>query len=123
MSEGRHVLLVEDEVLIALDTADILTEAGYTVVGPATTVEQAIALSNGTALAAAVLDVNLNGTLVWPAAEHLTRQGVPIVLLSGFGASLDVPASLQAAPRFGKPIRAPELVGALASIVSAPRSV
>lgn len=107
------MLLVEDEVLIALDTADILTEAGFTVVGPATSVEEAIALADGFTLAAAVLDVNLNGTLVWPAAEHLARKGVPVVLLSGFGASLDVPASLQTAPRLGKPIRALELVGAL----------
>lgn len=104
MSGGKRVLLVEDELLLALDTQDLLTEAGYEVVGPATSLDAALAMAEGEILELAVLDINLAGKLVWPVAERLVARNIPIILLSGFGGNLDVPPALRAAPRLGKPV-------------------
>ena len=41
---ARHVLLVEDEELVAMAMAEELQAGGWTVVGPATTLEEAQAL-------------------------------------------------------------------------------
>ena len=114
----RRVLLVEDEMLIALDTEEFLAEAGYTVIGPAMSVGEAQRLAEGETLDAAVLDVNLGGTYVWPLAEQLFARGVPFVLLTGFGSSLVVPPDLQRAPRLGKPFRREALLEVLSSLIA-----
>lgn len=111
-----RVLLAEDEMLIALDARDALTGRGYEVLGPAARVETALALAHEP-LDAAVLDVNLDGERVWPAAELLMDRGVPFVLLTGFGAALEVPERLHAAPRFSKPVEHDRLIDALDALV------
>ena len=113
---GKRILLVEDELLIALDTQDILAGAGYDVIGPATSLDQAMSMA-AEPLNAALLDVNLAGTLVWPAAEALTARGVPVVLLTGFGNALEVPPALAGAPRLGKPIDSAKLLELLGKLL------
>jgi CheY-like chemotaxis protein len=116
---GKRVLIVEDEVLIALDTQDALTEAGYVVVGPATSVPAGLTLIESEQIDAAVLDVYLGGIYVWPVADALRRRGVPFVLMTGFSAGLDVPANFQSVPRLGKPIVLGELLRAVSSCLKA----
>ena len=108
-----RVLLVEDEALIALDTADALEEAGYDVIGPADRVPSALALLETETPDIAVLDVNLAGILVWPVAEQLLARGIPFLLLSGFGNSIEAPASLRGVPRLAKPFMPRQLLAAL----------
>lgn len=116
MSTGtRRVLLVEDEALIALDAQYVLEQAGYTVVGPALTLDDAVRLA-AEPLDSALLDVSLAGRLVWPAADELMRRRVPFALLTGFGAALDVPVRFRGAPLLGKPIDAPLLIETLAGL-------
>ena len=113
----RRVLLVEDEVLVALDTQEILTDAGYDVVGPAMDVAQALLALDNSTLDAAILDVNLRGAYVWPIADALRERDIPFIFVTGFGtgAGLDVPENLRATPRLGKPIVERDLLRALAS--------
>lgn len=75
------------------------------VIGPALRLDAGLRLAEFEALDAAVLDVNLNGTYVWPLAEKLHSRRVPYLLLTGFGAALDVPTAARSAPRMEKPIR------------------
>ena len=58
--KGRHILIVEDEVLVAMMMEDILLEQGCT---PEVAGEQKAALAciDGGRFDAAILDVNLNG--------------------------------------------------------------
>ena len=113
----KRILVVEDEMLIALDTLDVLTGAGYVAIGPATSLTAAVAKAETEALDGAVIDVNLGGSYVWPAAEVLAARRIPFVIATGFGAALDVPATFQSAPRLGKPIDAKQLLAALAHIL------
>ncbi len=117
---SKRVLLVEDEALIALYTAETLTDAGYDVVGPADRLESALALAETEQLDAAVLDVNLAGIQVWPVANVLHQRGVPFVLLTGFGSSIEVPATCRAAQRLDKPFNETVLLNALQTIVGRP---
>jgi DNA-binding response OmpR family regulator len=114
----KRVLLVEDEALVALFTADVLTEAGYDVVGPADRLESAMELAGTETLDAAVLDVNLAGVSVWPAAEVLNGRGIPFILVSGFGPRMDVPESCRGALRLGKPVSDTILIDAVETMLA-----
>lgn len=82
---GR-VLVVEDDTLIALAVCQDLASLGWDIVGPAGSVEEAKSLLAATPPLpdAAVLDVNLDGALVYPLADLLQSQRVPIVFCSGY---------------------------------------
>jgi DNA-binding NtrC family response regulator len=81
--EGLRVLVVDDEMIIALDIESALAEAGAVVVGPACDVAEALELVNREPLSAAVLDVRLGAGTVEPVAEALFERGVPFVFYSG----------------------------------------
>jgi CheY-like chemotaxis protein len=84
---GKRILLVEDEALIAVTVEQMLGDSGAEVVGTAATLDEALALCAGAACDAAVLDVNLGGALVFPAADVLARRGIPVVFATGYGGS------------------------------------
>jgi CheY-like chemotaxis protein len=81
---GRKVLLVEDEMLVAWLVGDMLAELGCAVVGPASSVNQALAMIDAEAIDAVVLDVNLNGQMSYPVADALAARGVPFVFSTGY---------------------------------------
>src|SRR5471030_2159124 len=74
---GRRVLVVEDDYLTALTTIDFLERIGCEVVGPAARVPAALQLAQTAALDAAVLDINIADTMIWPVADELLRRAVP----------------------------------------------
>jgi PAS domain S-box-containing protein len=83
--EGNRVLVVEDEALVAMVVTDALTELGYQVVGPFSRPPDALAAIKSGPVDAAVLDINLAGTLVYPIAEELAARGVPFIFVTGYG--------------------------------------
>jgi len=83
--DGQHVLVVEDEELIALMLVDVLEEHGATVLGPAGSLPDALALADRSEMTAALLDLNLKGEAVYPVADRLAARGVPFVFLTGYG--------------------------------------
>ena len=110
-SAQRHVLLVEDEELVAMNMVDELSGLGWAVVGPATTLEEAQALvSSGVHLDAAILDINLRGRWVHTLAEELKQRGVPFVVCTGYE-MIDPDGRFASAPLIAKPI-APNRLGA-----------
>lgn len=101
---GRHILLVEDDFIIALDQAAILEEAGARVVGPAPTVAAALDLvARSEHLDGAVLDVNLRGETSYPVADALRTRSVPFVFLTGYDPSI-IAADYADAPVCEKPL-------------------
>lgn len=84
--QGCRVFLVEDDFLIADDFARRLAATGADIVGPAATLESAMALFCATeGIDFAILDVNLRGVSVLPLASHLREQGVPFAFCTGYG--------------------------------------
>ena len=82
---GRRILLVEDELLIAMLIEASLEDEGCVVVGPFGRLSDAMTAAESEALDGALMDVNLAGERIFPAAERLSARRVPFVLLSGYG--------------------------------------
>ena len=106
---GPRVLVVEDEMLIAAELEAVLQDAGYVVVGPFPRVAQALAALAQAPVHAAVLDVNVNGELIFPVVEELEAHGAPMVFCTGYADLQASPARLRDHPRLSKPA-APEAV-------------
>ena len=100
--EGKSILIVEDEALLALTLADELTSLGCLVVGPFTSLAHALRAVKELEFDAAIMDVNLAGEFVYPVADELLARGVPFVFLTGY-ARASLPARLQACPHLLKP--------------------
>ena len=83
---GNRLLLVEDEALVGMMMKDTLTELGFQVVGPYSTMKAATAAANSEHFDGAILDVNLAGELVYPLADVVARRNVPFVFVTGYGA-------------------------------------
>ena len=77
-----RVLVVEDELFIAMEIADVLASAGFVVLGPAASVEDALQLLDNVLPDAAVLDLNLGRDRVTPVAAFLRSREIPFVLAS-----------------------------------------
>ena len=81
--ENKRILILEDDPLLALDLEDFFTELGAKVIGPVSSVEQALqAVSSG--IDGAVLDLNLRGVYSYPVIEILAKAGTPLVVCSGY---------------------------------------
>jgi DNA-binding response OmpR family regulator len=115
----KRILLVEDEVLIALQIAEALEMAGFAVVGPCQTVAQAIAqLQTPDGCDAAVLDANLRQESALPVANALVAIGTPFVVTTGYDRS-QLQGDLAAAPMLTKPVSTDELIGLLNAVMAA----
>lgn len=113
------ILLVEDEPLIAMQVAQLLSEQGSDVVGPAASVGEALELISATYFDAALLDVDLNGARSFPIADLLREQGRPFAFLSSFGVS-DLPSRFQQSSLLAKPLCAKELSAFIAEATDQP---
>lgn len=102
VSERLSLLVVEDEVLIALALEDVLVSAGYRVLGPARTLAEALEAVNGGSFDLALLDINLGGDKVFPLADLLAARGRPFVFLTG-ASGAEVPVHLSDRPLLVKP--------------------
>jgi DNA-binding NtrC family response regulator len=79
------VLLVEDNMLIALDTEDALLEAGVQRVVIAASTDAALAALANAAPDFAVLDFNLGSETSERVAEALADAGIPFCYATGYG--------------------------------------
>lgn len=112
------ILVVEDEMFIALDLAATLEDEGYRVLGPAATVADALDLLGEQRPNAALLDVNLRGEMVTPVARLLRQMGVPFVLASAY-ARTELPddEALTGAPYLGKPAPPAQLLAMVGELL------
>ena len=118
MADGLRVLLVEDEIMIALLVEDMLGELGHTILGPVARLDRAIEMARSETFDFALLDVNLNGQQVYPVAEALAARGIPLVFVTGYGRT-GVRAPYLDRPTLQKPFRRHDLRRLLAEISSA----
>jgi len=99
---GKTILLVEDEFLLALQLEELLQSRGATVRGPYRKLDEAMKAALHEEFDFAILDINLNGTMVYPLADHLLVRGNPFLFLSGYSLS-NLPDRFRAVTRLNKP--------------------
>ena len=83
--KGKHILLVEDDPLVAFTVEDMLLYAEAGTVTVAETVAKAMQALGRQVFDAAIVDVNLRGEASWPVATELRRLGVPYLTATGYG--------------------------------------
>lgn len=110
----KTVLIVEDEFLIAIDLKLLLERRGWSVLGPATTVKEALGLLNDELPAVAILDVTLKDGAVTLVAEALRARSVPFVVASAYSRPELIGGDILAgAPNVGKPTEERRLISVL----------
>lgn len=112
-----RVLVLEDEALLAFELAEVLTSAGFTVVGPATSTAKALDFIARCGCEMAVLDVNLGKETSEVVALTLKSKSIPFVVVSGNSINSN-PAGFAGAPFLPKPVRPQMLVSALRGLAT-----
>lgn len=80
-----RILLVEDEILIAMEQTFYLESAGHEVVGPAPTSEKAVALADSEKPDMALVDIHLaQGSSGIDAARRMTALGIPCLFVTSY---------------------------------------
>src|SRR5688572_13729635 len=80
----RCILMVEDEVCLAMMLEDLLVDAGFEVLRAAR-LDEGLRLAGSEHIDAAILDINLDGEAVYPLAAVLHAQHVPFLFASAYG--------------------------------------
>ena len=81
----RRVLVVEDEMLVAMQIEDMLIDFGCTSITLAATVDSALGAIAENMFDLATLDVNLDGTRSFAVAEALSDRRIPFAFATGYG--------------------------------------
>lgn len=82
---GYHIFLAEDEYLVAKTLARMLQIWGARIVGPAPSLDKALALvASADDIDAAIVDVNLRGELAFPLADALLTRGALLIFTTGY---------------------------------------
>ncbi|WP_375450710.1 response regulator [uncultured Devosia sp.] len=116
---GKRVMVVEDDYLLATDICRNLRELGANVLGPAPTPFYAMHLINRRRVDAAVLDVRLHGVSVFEVADSLMENGVPIVFATGYDRE-NLPHRFHDTPILSKPYDQRQLMEVLHTLAQGP---
>lgn len=101
--KGRRILVVEDDYYVASEAAQKLKALGAIVIGPISNLSDAMDVaSHDLELDGALLDVNLNGEMVYPVAGFLKMHEIPFAFLSGYEQRV-LPPAFRSSPVFEKP--------------------
>jgi DNA-binding response OmpR family regulator len=119
--DGSRVLVVEDDFLIGLELATILTDAGADVVGPFQTVQSALAEVEDGKLSAAILDIRLGDGTVEPVARRLAEHEVPFLFYTGQSKTDPIQAMWPDCRIVAKPALPGSLLSAVAALVAKSR--
>ncbi|MBJ6986646.1 response regulator [Devosia sp. MC521] len=111
------IFVVEDETLVLFNLEDILEDLGFTIVGEAMWIDQAQSLAASVEQPdAAILDVNIGGSSVFPVAKILADRGVPILFATGYGRE-GLSAEWQDSPVVSKPYTQADISNALNTLL------
>jgi CheY-like chemotaxis protein len=111
--EGKTALLIEDQMLIAIDLEQILEEAGVSILATLTTSRDAIDFLSRHRPDFAVLDVNLGSETSEAIARTLMEQGSPFLFATGYGDDGAIPDDLANVPVVRKPFERDAILGQL----------
>lgn len=100
--EGQ-CLVLEDNMVIALDAADMLSDFGAEHVSTASSVADALGIIGKRDITFALLDVNLGDETSLPVIEKCLEMGIPTVLATGYGANAAIVERFPEVPVLSKP--------------------
>ena len=107
------VLIVEDNMVLAMEMERLLIESGAEIVNAYPDTNLAMIELDQKTYDAAILDINLGSETNFDLAIKLHKKGTPVVFMSGYDSKYEMPEQLIRAPRLTKPVNRTELIHAL----------
>ena len=111
-----EVLVVEDNMIIALDAEEIMVDLGAEAVHVATSVADGSRIAESSPIRFALLDVNLGDETSLPLAQKLRDAGVPFAFATGYGDASPVAKDFPGVPVVAKPYDEEKLRQALRTL-------
>jgi CheY-like chemotaxis protein len=115
---GLHILVVEDEAIVAMMLEDMLLDFGCRV-EIAANIRSALAAVRDHRLDGVLLDMNVHGQQTTAVAEELVSRSVPFLLVTGYGSGNGDPPVIKAARRLQKPFKQDDLGRCMAEVFGA----
>jgi DNA-binding response OmpR family regulator len=110
MHRGARILVVDDDPMIGFSVAGTFSDAGFSVIGPVGTQQEALAALRTAGADAAVIDLTLQGSFCRELVNALREKGLPFVILSGHSRDRVALPELQNVPWIEKPCSDTELL-------------
>jgi PAS domain S-box-containing protein len=107
--QGKRILIIEDEPLVAMDVEASLKRVGCEIAGSAGTIGSAKELISKTTCDAALLDANLGGRAVDEVAAALARRNIPFAFVTGYARDA-LPSGFRDTLVLGKPFSNEQLL-------------
>jgi DNA-binding NtrC family response regulator len=117
---GYRILIVEDEMLIALGVVDAVVALDASSV-VASRAEHALALLASEPFDAAIVDMNLRGVPADAVLDALNARSIPFIITTGYSAQAIV-AKYRGLPILHKPYMTEQLEAALLSVLATVKS-
>lgn len=117
-----RILVVEDEVLVAIDLQAVLERDEHLVVGPATNMQRGLELARSEQFDMALLDISLGSEKSFPIANELSLRGIPFAFFTGYTDVALVPEGLRVAPHVNKPYGVEDIRTAISILGSSGRA-
>lgn len=111
-----HCLVVEDNMVIALDASDMLSALGAPHVHTASSVADGLAIVSKHTIDLALLDVNLGDETSIPVIEKCQEMGIPTILATGYGADQDLLTRFPTMPVLNKPYNSDGLTRMISTV-------
>lgn len=102
MRSDSHILVVENELLTALELVTILAREGAVVLGPAQSVSDALRFVRNSSIDCAILDIELDDGDAFAIADALADNRVPVIFVTGRDRSV-IPPRHREKPVVAKP--------------------
>ena len=110
-----RVLIIEDDVILALDLKRMLGRLGHEVAALATTLDEGLMRIEKGGFDIAVIDLNLRGQSGTELPRLLFKKGLPAIITTGYDAK-NLPEDLGVCPCLGKPYNIKDLEAVLNAI-------
>ncbi|MEM6908233.1 MAG: response regulator [Pseudomonadota bacterium] len=114
---ASRILVAEDEFITGFDLCDTVAEAGYEVEGPHTGISSAMLAFQKEKPDVAILDVQLADGMVYPLAQRLAEEDVPIIFHSGQHSREEVEERFPEAKTLAKPCPPADMIEALQRVL------
>lgn len=116
---GRTAMIVEDQLLIAIDLQQILESAGMRVIDTVTSTREAFELLDGSHPDITILDVNLGNETSEAIAVRLSEAGTPFLFATGYGDDGAIPGAFAGVPIVRKPYERESILREIGQILGA----